>query len=158
MTNQFRTEAQIIADAEAEFGEPFIDILRGFARDKESIASTSVLLGASESWLYRWLARNQVDIEWPKLSECAARRAADAARGKSEAHKTAARENLKKAHEANKLRPRKTTPELMSFVMKRRERGDSWRSIAKIVGLNASSIQRCYDRYYSEDKNACSSR
>lgn len=148
MSNKFRTEAQIIADAENEFGEPFIDILRGFARDKESIASTSVLLGVGGNWLYRWLARNQVDIEWPKLSECAARRAADAVRGRSEAHKQAACENLKKAQEANKLRPRKTTPELMAFVIERRKRGDSWRSIAKMVGLNASSLRRCYNRYY----------
>lgn len=154
MSNKFRTEAEIIADAEDEFGEPFIDILRGFARDKESIASTSILLGASENWLYRWLDRNQIDIEWPKLSECAARRAADAVRGRSEAHKRAARENLKKAYEANKLRPRRTTPELMAFVIKQRERGKSWRQIASHVGLNESTIRRCYNRYYCED-NKC---
>lgn len=154
MSNKFRTEAQIIANAENEFGEPFIDILRGFARDKESIASTSILLGASENWLYRWLDRNQIDIEWPKLSDCAARRAADAFRGRSEAHKRAARENLKKAHEANKLRPRKTTPELMAVVLELRTQGFSWRHIGRDVGVDASALRRCYNRHYRED-NKC---
>lgn len=157
MANQFQTAEEIVRGVELEFGEPFLDLLRGFAADGESINSTACILNVTDTWLRRWIKKYADDIQWPSLGQCNARREAAKLRGQSAEHRTAALQNLQRAHVVNKERfaaIRKTTPEVMQRVIALREKGYSWRALPKLLNMsiNPSTLERCYKRDYAEKK------
>ncbi len=61
---------RIIKEVEQEFGEPFWDVVRGFAADGHSIHSTAELLGyASDTPFRRLIKRHSVEIEFASAQE-----------------------------------------------------------------------------------------
>ena len=62
---------QIIQQAEMEFGEPFWDIVRGFASDGYASGTTAKILGFSGQDQFRRLQRaHGVEISWPAHGQC----------------------------------------------------------------------------------------
>ena len=47
-----------IAEIEAEYGEPFIDIVTGYSKDGEGVTSTASILGIPLETFRRWLAKH----------------------------------------------------------------------------------------------------
>ena len=61
----------IQSKVEEEFGEPFIDVVRGFAADNYACATTARILGYKHpKGLQTYLERRGVKIDWPKLGSC----------------------------------------------------------------------------------------
>lgn len=61
----------IVAEVEAEFGQPFIDVVRGFAADNYSCQSTAYILGYKhQTGLRYYLRRNGIEIDWPEFGKC----------------------------------------------------------------------------------------
>lgn len=60
----------IAKQVEQEYGEPFWDVVRGFAADGHSVHSTAELLGyASDTPFRRLIARHGVDIKFASAQE-----------------------------------------------------------------------------------------
>ncbi|QNJ57431.1 CRISPR repeat binding protein [Pseudomonas phage Dolphis] len=58
-------------EVEAEFGEPFWDVVRGFAADGYACDTTARILGYQSPRQFRSLIkRHQVEIAWPALGSC----------------------------------------------------------------------------------------
>lgn len=143
MANQFRSAAEIISSVEAEFGEPFVDLLRQLAADGESIASAAGITGVTDSWLYRWLKANAPDIKWPRLAECNARQAAREVLGKSERHRRAASANIRRAWVVNERKfraEREAHADLTKKAIELSKKGHGWRHIPSLLGV---SIDPC---------------
>lgn len=61
----------IIAEVEAEYGQPFWDVVRGFAADGYGCDTTAGILGYSSPSSFRKLIkRHGVTIDWPKHGSC----------------------------------------------------------------------------------------
>lgn len=61
----------IIAEVEAEYGEPFWDVVRGFAADNYGCDTTARILGYKKPNSFRELiARHKQVIAWPKQGSC----------------------------------------------------------------------------------------
>ena len=61
----------LIAEAEEEFGEPFWDIVRGFAADGYAAWTTAKILGFPHPETFKRLqVRDEVKIDWPKHGQC----------------------------------------------------------------------------------------
>jgi len=61
----------VINEVEEEFGEPFWDIVRGFASDGYSAWTTAKILGFTHPETFKRLqVRDGVKIEWPKHGQC----------------------------------------------------------------------------------------
>ncbi len=62
---------QIIEQVELEFGEPFWDVVRGFASDGYASGTTAKILGFSGQDQFRRLQRSAgVEINWPAHGQC----------------------------------------------------------------------------------------
>lgn len=61
----------VVAEVEAEYGQPFIEVVRGFASDNYACATTARILGYKHpKGLQTYLERRGVKIDWPKLGSC----------------------------------------------------------------------------------------
>lgn len=61
----------VVAEVEAEFGEPFIDVVRGFAADNYACATTARILGYKHpKGLRSYLERHGLKVDWPKFGSC----------------------------------------------------------------------------------------
>lgn len=61
----------VIAEVEAEYGEPFWDVVRGFAADNYSLNTTAKIIGYKNPQGLRGLInRSGVVIDWPKWGTC----------------------------------------------------------------------------------------
>lgn len=91
----------VIQEVEEEFGEPFWDVVRGFAADGHSVHATAILLGyADDSTSFRRLIkRNNMNIEFASAQESVFQvEAREYRKGKCS---DAQRESLKRASENN---------------------------------------------------------
>jgi hypothetical protein len=62
---------QIIQEVESEFGEPFWDVVRGFASDGYASGTTAKILGFSGQDVFRRLQQREgVTIDWPRHGQC----------------------------------------------------------------------------------------
>ena len=61
----------VIAEVEQEYGEPFIDVVRGFAADNYACATTARILGYKHPKALRsYLERKGLHVDWPKFGSC----------------------------------------------------------------------------------------
>lgn len=61
----------IVAEVEQEFGQPFLDVVRGFAADNYACATTARILGYKHpKGLRTYLSRRGIKIEWPAFGKC----------------------------------------------------------------------------------------
>lgn len=68
-----KARAELIKEAEEEFGEPFWDIVRGFAADGYASGTTGKILGFSGQMTFKRLQdREGVVIDWPAHGQCLA--------------------------------------------------------------------------------------
>lgn len=52
----------VVAAAESEYGQPFVEIVRGFASDGESLRSIADILHLDECRLHRFMRRNGIRV------------------------------------------------------------------------------------------------
>lgn len=65
----------IIQEVEEEFGEPFWDVVRGFAEDGYGCNTTAMILGYGDPVCFRRLIkRHGVKVEWPPHGQCIAQK------------------------------------------------------------------------------------
>jgi hypothetical protein len=63
-------QRSVVKEVEEEYGEPFWDVVRGYAADGHSINATALMLGyAASNPLYRLIQRHGVDIEFASAQE-----------------------------------------------------------------------------------------
>lgn len=61
----------VVDEVEKEFGQPFLDVVRGFAADNYACATTAKILGYKHpKGLRSYLERRGVKIDWPKCGSC----------------------------------------------------------------------------------------
>jgi len=61
----------VIRDTEGEFGQPFWDVVRGFASDGYGCDTTARILGYQSPRQFRSLIkRHEVSIAWPAHGSC----------------------------------------------------------------------------------------
>lgn len=61
----------IVKEVEQEFGQPFWEVVRGFAADNYGCDTTARILGySSPKGLRELIARHGVTIDWPKHGSC----------------------------------------------------------------------------------------
>lgn len=61
----------VVKEVEQEYGEPFWDVVRGFAADNYGCDTTARILGySSPAGLRELIARHGVKIDWPKHGSC----------------------------------------------------------------------------------------
>lgn len=133
-----------IAAIEAEFGEPIMDLVRGFAADGESRTSTAEILGVPGSTFRRWLL-TQPPVDWPPTN--AGNAWLNANRTKNQTRMIeAARRNLAKARAAVRRKAIIHTPGLLDKITAARRNGVLWRDMADHLGIqyNRHSLARVY--------------
>lgn len=65
----------VVAEVEAEYGEPFWDVVRGFAADNYGCDTTARILGYLKPNSFRELiARHKIKIDWPAQGSCNAQK------------------------------------------------------------------------------------
>ena len=133
-----------IAAIEAEFGEPIMDLLRGFAADGESRTSTAEILNVPASTFRRWL-HTQEPIDWPPTNAGNAWLNANRTKDQTNAVE-AARRNLAKARAAVRRKAIIHTPGLLDRITAARKQGVLWRDMAGHLGIqyNRHSLARVY--------------
>ena len=136
-----------IASIEAEFGEPIMDLVRGFAADGESRTSTAEILGVPYSTFYRWLL-TQPPVDWPRINAGNAWLNANRTKDKTRMIE-AARRNLTKARAVNQHRAIIHTPGLLDRIAGARRQGVLWRDMADHLGIqyNRHSLARAYRKH-----------
>ena len=138
-----------IAAIEAEYGEPFREIVEGYAADGESRTSTAAILDIPGATFRRWLTK-QDGIEWRKPTDTNPWR--DGNKNKDTTNVVvAARVNLQRAREANELRFNGRgirTPGLIEKIAAARAAGVSWRRMPAHVGMkcNPATLRRDYNK------------
>lgn len=61
----------IVKQVEEEYGQPFWDVVRGYASDNYGCDTTAMILGySSPKGLRELIARHGVTIDWPKHGSC----------------------------------------------------------------------------------------
>lgn len=61
----------VVKEVEAEFGQPFIEVVRGFAADNYSCSSTAYILGYKHQTALRYyLRRHNLHVDWPAFGKC----------------------------------------------------------------------------------------
>lgn len=143
---------RVVAEAEAEYGEPFAEIVRGFAEDGESRRSVAHILGTTEPTFARIRERMGIDVEWAKPTETLSWKN-KGINYKTPARAEAARKNLQKAHAGNVARyeqTRITTPDLMARAVELHRKGKGWRRVAKELGdpVHHTTLRRQYNKHY----------
>jgi AraC-like DNA-binding protein len=125
-----------IQRVEEEYGEPFPDVVRGYAVDGEGRYATADILGISRTTFARMIA--DLDIPWRRAPETNSWVQADRY-SKSEAQINASLRNIHTAQVRNAERfaaTRRTTDELMTQVADKRRAGVSWRNMPKAVSTD----------------------
>ena len=136
-----------ITAIEAEFGEPIMDLVRGFAADGESRTSTAEILGVPGSTFRRWLL-TQPPVDWPPTNAGNAWLNANRAKDQTNAVE-AARRNLAKARAAVRRKAIIHTPGLLDRITTARKQGVIWRDMADHLGIqyNRHSLARAYRKH-----------
>lgn len=122
----------IVAEVEQEYGEPFWDVVRGFAADNYSLNTTAKIIGYSNPQGLRGLInRSGVVIDWPKWGTCNAMqdrgaRTPEAIKNARDAS-YAARDMLCKRYE-------RETGESIGQLVERLRRTHTVTEVAKIAG------------------------
>lgn len=127
-----------IATVEAEYGEPFMDVIHGYATDGESVTATAAIVGVSETLFRRWVKANALHLPWRKGTKTNGWVSADRYKDASGKRARAARANLEAAHASNRVRfaqTRVTTPALLARADALNAAGNSWRSMPKLLGV-----------------------
>jgi hypothetical protein len=143
---------RVVAEAEAEYGEPFADIVRGFAADGESRRSTAHILGTTEPTFARIRERMGLDVEWVKPTQTLSWQN-KRSNYRTPARMAASQRNLEIARQRNTERiaaERLTTPELMAKAIALHNQGNGWRAVAKALGnvTHHSNLRRQYNKHY----------
>ena len=139
-----------IARVEAEYGEPFLEIVKGYADDGESRTSTAAILDIPGATFRRWLTK-QDGIEWRKPTDTNPWR--DGNKNKDTTNVViAARVNLHRAREANNDRWKNSiirTPGIIERITEARGKGVSWLRMPKHLGIkyNPTSLRQGYMRH-----------
>lgn len=133
-----------ISAIEAEFGEPILDLVRGFAADGESRSTTAELLNVPRSTFCRWLM-TQPPIDWPPTNAGNAWLVANRTKDTTRMIE-AARRNLAKARAAVRRKAIIHTPGLLDRITAARKQGVIWRDMADHLGIryNRHSLARAY--------------
>ncbi len=136
-----------IATIEAEFGEPIMGLVRGFAADGESRTTTAEILGVPYSTFYRWL-QTQPPVDWPPINAGNAWLNANRTKDKTRMIE-AARRNLAKARAVNQHRAIIHTPGMLDRITAARKQGVIWRDMAEHLGIqyNRHSLARAYRKH-----------
>ena len=143
---------RIVAEAEAEYGEPFADIVRGFADDGESRRSVAHILGTNDTTFARIRERMGIVVDWPEPTETLSWKNKQR-NYKTEARIQASQRNLELARQRNTeiiALTRRTTPELMAKAIAIHKQGKGWRQVAKELGnvTHHSNLRRQYNKHY----------
>jgi hypothetical protein len=136
--------------AEEEFGEPFADILSGFAADGCNLSVTAGALGIPyESFrkMLKQMAGKGITIGWP----CPFTSRQKTEFVMTERRLESSRESIKKAHAASMDRwrsmPLGTREGFEVLVKLRNDQRLTWASIAARAGVDLSTVMRARKRY-----------
>lgn len=143
---------QVVAEAEAEYGEPFAEIVRGFAADGESRRATAHILNTTEPTFARIRERLGIVVEWAKPTDTVGWKH-KGINYKTTARAQAARKNLERARASNVAKyeqTRRTTPELMARAIAIHNQGKGWRQVAKELGnpVHHTTLRKQYNKHY----------
>jgi hypothetical protein len=143
---------RIVAEAEAEYGESFADIVRGFAADGESRRSTAHILGTTEPTFARIRERMGIEVAWAEPTETLSWQN-KRSNYRTPARMAASQRNLEIARQRSAERiasERLTTPELMARAIAIHNQGKGWRTVAKELGYptHHTNLARQYKKHY----------
>ena len=134
-----------INNIEREYGQPFDEILRGFAADNHNRQFTAQALGVSRSWLYYQLDKlkaMEVIFDWP----CPYATRYVHNKPRSPAQIAAFNENLITKAREGSIRywneNRVINADKMDKALELRKEGTTWRKIASILGTDTSVLYR----------------
>lgn len=134
-----------IDEIEAEYGQPFDEVLRGFALDGCNRAFTAQCLGVSYGWLYHQLEKFEsvgVRFNWP----CPYASRNTEVRPRTDAQIKAFREVIAPKAKEGAIRywqeNRIINREKMVHVMELRKAGFTWRKVADTMGVDLSVLYR----------------
>jgi hypothetical protein len=122
----------VVAEVEEEYGEPFWDVVRGYAADNYACDTTARILGYENSQGLRGLIKRKgVVIEWPKHGTCNVMtdrgpRSQEAIKNAQSAS-YAAREMVCKRYEAR-------TGESVEALVERLRKTTTFTEVARIAG------------------------
>jgi hypothetical protein len=143
---------RVVAEAEAEYGESFADIVRGFAADGESRRSTAHILGTTEPTFARIRERMGIEVAWAEPTETLSWQN-KRSNYRTPARMAASQRNLEIARQRNAeltVGRRRTTPELMAKAIALHNQGNGWRAVAKALGdvTHHTNLRRQYIKHY----------
>lgn len=134
-----------IKEIEAEYGQPFDEVLRGFASDGCNRAFTAQCLGVTSGWLYHQLDKLKavgITFDWP----CPYSTRPNEHRPRTPAQMRVFREIVMPRAEEGRTQywteNRIINREKMVHVMELRKAGLTWRKIAIEMGTDLSVLYR----------------
>jgi AraC-like DNA-binding protein len=132
----------VIAEVEAEFGQPFIDVVRGFAADNYACSTTAIILGYKHQTALRYyLKRNNLHVDWPAFGKCNAHQnrapITEVTRQKLSKAKLERQPTLPKEYEAR-------TGESVEALIERTRRTHTVTDVAKMLGYCHSTPFRAW--------------
>lgn len=143
-----------MAEIAAEFGEPFLDVVRGFAAAGHSRSDTAAILEVNRDTFFRWikaLSAAGIDFPWPAKGYSVAFKQAVPLRLTPRFYE-AARANCALAREATLRRwekEKKATPEAARRAEQMHSNGMTYREIAKHLGMDLTTLSRARKQYGS---------
>lgn len=127
----------VVAEVEAEYGQPFWDVVRGFAADNYGCDTTARILGYTKPGSFRELiARHNKKIDWPPQGSCNAQKE----RGPYSADRTKNALNARMNHENCKaMQYQARTGESVIELIDRVKATHTITQVAHIIGYCESS-------------------
>lgn len=122
----------IIAEVEAEYGEPFWDVVRGFAQDGYALNTVSKIIGYADGMGLRYqLKKHGIKIDWPAQGQSLAHKEPGP---QTEQHKINARAAQMAARETIETRYLAATGETVLQLIERVRHNTRAKDVAVMAG------------------------